>query len=404
MAAVDVESIDRSTSPSGVAAQQNRDQFDNIRQTPEYRAAWDVEVWKHLMQKKLERELRDAQKKAIDNMKAQVALKDKEASLIIEKKIREVADELKKVQAEAAAQETRKRKLIDAEKELRRQAADLLEHKKRVDSEAEDRIKALKNELNQRLTLEAERQKNMEQTMAQTNERLVASQKEYGKLWEEFAEFKSRILRDGGGGILTNQLDTLRAQHATEIVALTERHERRLQEIILQFERRLDDSQSEVKRLQGSVAQKKEHIKTLTSDLQAQKELTRDLQKEVELLKSQLISRSTGGSDRNQTRSGAAGNSDKPTSPAQQAEERRSNPSSTSAPTSTKPVGAPIHTVTEAEAELRRNLERWQKERQRLLETSGGAYTEKSEVIVEITRRIFAATEALKDVVSPFSG
>ena len=381
-----VESIDRSTSKAPSAAAHPTDGMEAVRETPEYKAAWDLELWRLLQQRRIDRDLREQQKKAIEQMKANIALKDKEAQSIIERKIREVSDELKKVTTEAASQEQRRHRLLEAEKEMKRQQRELAEQRKRWETEVDDRCQRLKEEFTHRLALEQEKQKNLESTIRSHEERLASSQKEYLHLWEEFANFKTKILKEGGSGILGTQMDTLRAQHAGELVSLTERHEKAVTEISLQFERKVEALHQENKKLSSSLTQKKEHIKVLQSEVNLQKEKVRDLSREVDQLRQQVA--------RNIEPKPAT--VDPACNSLKKSVERVASAVETD---SSHSIGNPaVRSVTQAEKELRGCIDRWQREKSRLLEASGGAYTENSEVIQDLTRRIVKAQEQLRRV------
>src|SRR5262249_31745000 len=114
----------------------------------------------------------------------------------------------------------------------------------------------LKEDQAHRLELQEQRCLRAQQDAKGTEERLQQSQKEYAKLWEEFNDFKLKRISENQPQHVA-QLETLRAQHESTVMMITERYERRLTEVSTASQQKIEELQRENVRLREQLSHRK---------------------------------------------------------------------------------------------------------------------------------------------------
>ena len=379
----------------GAAAEQALFGFEEqLRHTPEYRVAWDLELWKAVQKKKAEKEVKDFKRRLQDEARGSLLIQEKEIKREMEKTLKELSTRQKKLEEDEARQEKRRVRLLEAEKELDRRMTALSDQRRRVEEDADARAKRLKAEYTHREEIVNSKLHQTEEALKRSEERLQVSQKEYMRLWEDFSAFKTRQLTERNEAPETAAMERLRQQHHYEMIQLNERLEREHRGSINNIIERLETSHQEVSKLNRQLASGKErirHLEQLNNRLGAQ-------------LEAQAVTAQQRSADtivhehRNQL-----GINDL-TSAVQNAFNSATGRTRHSAKGSS---GATTHitNIVERPAEAAQRLHRgeigavdtnevqsqirlWSIERSRLLEMSGGAYTASSDVIVALDKRI----------------
>ncbi|CUG74747.1 Hypothetical protein, putative, partial [Bodo saltans] len=125
----------------------------SIRETEEYRAAWDVEVWKALQVKQFQMEFKDSKRKETELFRKTLEAKEKEALAKVDRQTRELTTRERRIVEEEKLLERRRQKLIDQEKEIKTIQQKLEEHRRALDAEAELRVQRVKEDMAHRLEL-----------------------------------------------------------------------------------------------------------------------------------------------------------------------------------------------------------------------------------------------------------
>lgn len=242
--------------------------FTALRETEEYRAAWDLEVWRALKLKQLDEELAEHRKKAMTHFRASLAVKEQTELAAIEREKKELAIVQRRAQDEMKDIDIRKRKLLEIDKELRTQQAKVSHDAKRWEADSNAKVQAAKEECAQKVTLMMERVKAYEEQWKRSEERLRQTQDELMKCQEAFGAFRTQQLTAGQGGILDLHVEKLRTQHQADLTAMENRLQVRFDDRLAALQRRNEALEEENKKLSASNLKKKSIIAQLEREVQ----------------------------------------------------------------------------------------------------------------------------------------
>lgn len=267
----------------------------SIRETEEYRAAWDVEVWKAIQVRQFQLEFKDTKRKEHEAFRKSLEIKEKEGLAKLERQSRELTTRERRIVEEERLLERRRHKSAEQEKELKAAQRQLDDHRKALDAEAELRVQRVKEEMAHRQELLHQKLAQSEDSARRFEDRLHASQTEYMKLFEEFSNFKTRQLANPDV-VVAAQVERLRTDHSLELSSLQDRLDRRHQEHILTITHRCQQLESQVTQLSTSLASKKQSAKTkgldvvkLSTSLEHAEKHIQQLKRDKELLEGKLL-------------------------------------------------------------------------------------------------------------------
>jgi centrosomal protein CEP120 len=399
-----------------VAAAEEAEPLMDIRDTPEYAAAWDLELWRAVQTAKMQKELRAAERKALDEMKARVQQKEKAELAQVEKRMRDCAAREGSLAKATDALERRKAKVKEVEVELRRQLDETDEFRKRLDAECDARVARIKEEVSHKLELQHQRLVESQEHVKRAEDRAATAQKEYMKLYEEFSDFKTRMLSQSGPA-LAQQLDALRTQHESHLVVASERHDRRMLDMQRAHREVVDKLSAELAKARDVAASKREAAKSGSQAAQRLTEERDNARGECRRLAAALAQAENAVRELHARGSSPRGSDHhhnqhqrhlRPSDPnrTQESAHRAALKSSIARMTSDAGAfsaggsGTPVSGRSggggdERRVEIRHAIERWQQEREALITESGGVYTEASPVVQDLDRRIRDASSVL---------
>jgi centrosomal protein CEP120 len=362
------------------------DHILGIRDTPEYAAAWDLELWRAVQLAKAQRELKAAERKALEEMRVRVQAKEKAELAHVEKRMRECAAREAALAKATEALEKRKAHVKEVETELRRQLDETDEFRKRLDSECDARVARIKDEVTHRLELQHQRLVEAQDQIKRTDERAANASKEYIKLYEEFSGFKTRMLSQSGP-MLTQQLDAMRAQNESNLLMMTERHDRAMADARRAHRDEVAALQAETQKLREALSSKKEQARVAVHTAEQATQQRDEARAEARRLATQLGHAESAIQHFQRQLANAAARAGPPQSV------RTDTPAANAARASPGQPEDPQ--VANARHQARLDIARWQSERANLMQESGGVYTEGSPVIVDLDRRIQHAMQFL---------
>jgi centrosomal protein CEP120 len=393
---------------------------DAIRNTPEYRAAWDVELWRAVQLQRLEREMKEYRKRIHEEIRHAAIAKEKETSSHLDQRARELAGRERKLVEDERVIERRKLKLAEAEREMRQDSQALQEERRRAAEECEARVQRAKEDYAHKLELQKQLVAQGQLAAQRAEDRLHAAQEDFRKLYEEHNAFRMQVAKNPDSQHV-QYIETLRAQHAAEVAALSERADRRLGEAVSQLQARLLAAEETSRRLSNALAQKKEQLRAAELRAASSTAKAESLQREMNsLLRQRDVQQPSpiplfagrgagGGGGSHNTSAGMVPTNGLNTSLVGDIPEiaalRDAVNRSTSLEltrlqqqkqqSSNKATNGERNFSAAREVMLAKEIERLQKERDALLHGTGGAYTLSDPIIRDVTDRIVQLQRSL---------
>ncbi|CAJ1015414.1 hypothetical protein Q4I30_000633 [Leishmania utingensis] len=213
----------------------------DVRDTAEYRAAWDLELWKAVQADRFRKELEKQRSSAFADLKQLVKRREKEALMALQQRTAAVTLREEAVQAEETRLAERQGRVADMEKDMRRMRQQLLDAQQRVEDEVRAQVRLANDTIAHRARLLEERVKAAEAQTRRADERQRQAQQEYLSLYEAFSRYRTQQLTSptpGSGGITATagggtassslQVEQLRlqweAEHQLQLDRQTQRH------------------------------------------------------------------------------------------------------------------------------------------------------------------------------------
>lgn len=249
------------------------DGSEGWRNTVEYRAAWDLEVWKAVQAERFRRQLEKHKITALEELRRRMKVREKQelAGLMERRKEAERREEVLK--AEELKQRQQRSRLEEGEKELAKARHQLLEAQKRVEEEIRVQVRRANEDFEHKSLLLRDQVKMAESQTKRLEERLARSEADYLVLFEEFHRFRTEHVTLNGsaspmtsgveGGTTTSQLllEGLRARHAEEMRLLQDRLEQKASHEIQDWRRRYESLEQENKKLVAALARRREQLR-----------------------------------------------------------------------------------------------------------------------------------------------
>lgn len=331
---------------------------NNVRQTVEYRAAWDLELWRAIQASKLRQQLETQKKKALTELSRLVKTREQQAVAGLEMREQEVSHREQRLAEEEKQMERRKWRLVEMEKDVRLLRQQLVDARRRAGTDAKVEVRRAKEDADHAIELQEQRVLAAEAQAKRADERLQQAQRGYLALSEEFHRFRTRELTSP-----PEKLSTVEARMRSEFVMeqqnLQDRLERRHQERLQQVEDRCSRLQEENSRLTELSIRRKEQLRRSADEIDRLKQLNRELEERLRKVgqKSLSIDSAADVKERKRCQRGVA-------SPSLEAQ---ADPDI---------------------AALVREVERLRSERRIIVETSAGALDEDSDVVRSLDKRI----------------
>lgn len=166
----------------------------DLRSTAEYRAAWDLELWKATQADRFRRQLERQQKAAYADLHVVMKKEAAAARLALHQRARAVEERERRIRLEEAQQQERKQRVLEVEKELQRMRQQLLDAQQRVEQEVRSQVRLANETIAHRAKLLEERVAAAEAQTKRAEERQRQSQEEYLKLYESFSRVRTQQL------------------------------------------------------------------------------------------------------------------------------------------------------------------------------------------------------------------
>ncbi|KPI83104.1 hypothetical protein ABL78_7872 [Leptomonas seymouri] len=258
-----------------------RDASHDVRDTVEYRAAWDLELWKAVQADRFRKQLARQKSAAFADLERSVKRREKEALAELAQRAQGVAlreEAAKSVEAQLTA---RQGKLSEMEKDLRRMRQQLLDAQQRVEDEVRAQVRLANDTIAHRARLLEERVKAAEAQVKRADERQRQAQEDYLGLYEAFNRYRSQQLAsaasDTNGFLNVSstsaalspaltpalQLEQLRAQWDAEHQLRLDRQEQLHKSEMAIVQERCRELEERNRRLTAALARRREQLRNM---------------------------------------------------------------------------------------------------------------------------------------------
>ncbi|KAI0208621.1 DUF3668 domain-containing protein [Lamellibrachia satsuma] len=163
----------------------------DYRETMEYKAALELEMWKEQEEGKFEDQLKMKEKQLMQALSVEWKRRDKEREVLVKKKVSEYSVLEKKLQKTLNDLEKREQQLSSKEQEVLRLRKELQREHERKLTEMREASRRLKEDCDHKIQLERERMKEMEEHIGKLKQQLSEAEERYHRLDAEFASYRS---------------------------------------------------------------------------------------------------------------------------------------------------------------------------------------------------------------------
>ncbi|XP_068943837.1 centrosomal protein of 120 kDa [Petaurus breviceps papuanus] len=196
---VKIREILISESAQGLAAVQQKPQALCVtetqaepRETLEYKAALELEMWKEMQEDLFENQLKKRELAHMQALAEEWKKRDRERESLVKKKVSEYTILEGKLQKTLNDLEKREQQLSNAESELQRKKKELhLDHERNL-QELQDSIRRIKEECAHQVELETSKMKQLEGEKQRLQQQLYDAEIKYKTLEKEFQHFKDQ--------------------------------------------------------------------------------------------------------------------------------------------------------------------------------------------------------------------
>ncbi|NXJ49997.1 CE120 protein, partial [Spizaetus tyrannus] len=162
------------------------------RETLEYKAALELEVWKEMQEDIFENQLK---KKEVAHMQAlaeEWKKRDREREAVVKKKVAEYTVLEEQLQKTLRDLDKRERQLFSAESELQRVKKELQAEHERVLQELQDSVRRAREECAHQVELERSKTKQLEEDKLRSQQQLYEAENKHKILEKEFQQYKEQ--------------------------------------------------------------------------------------------------------------------------------------------------------------------------------------------------------------------
>jgi centrosomal protein CEP120 len=255
----------------------------DVRDTVEYRAAWDLELWKVVQADRFRKQLEKQKSIALADLNRAVRRREAELKAELAQRTQAVAAREEAVKTAEAQLAARQAKATEMERDVRRMRQQLLEAQQRVEDEVRAQVRLANDTIAHRARLLEERVKAAEAQAHRADERQRQAQQEYITLYEAFSRYRTQQLTTTAAAAAPNansllmvsstgassslgpamQLDQLRAQWDAEHQLQLERQEQRHKTELAAVQRRCREVEEQNTRLTAALARRREQLRHL---------------------------------------------------------------------------------------------------------------------------------------------
>uniref|UniRef100_A0A8C0J608 Centrosomal protein of 120 kDa n=1 Tax=Chelonoidis abingdonii TaxID=106734 RepID=A0A8C0J608_CHEAB len=162
------------------------------RETLEYKAALELEMWKEMQEDIFENQLKKKELAHMQALAEEWKKRDKEREALVKKKVAEYTNLEEQLQKTLTDLEKRERQLVSAESELQRVKRELQAQHERNFQELQDSVRRVKEECAHQVELERSKIKQLEEDKVRLQQHFYEAENKYKILEKEFQQYKEQ--------------------------------------------------------------------------------------------------------------------------------------------------------------------------------------------------------------------
>nr|XP_020646317.1 centrosomal protein of 120 kDa [Pogona vitticeps] len=162
------------------------------RETLEYKAALELEMWKEVQEDLFENQLKKKELAHMQALAEEWRKRDREREALVKKKVAEYSVLEEKLQKTLTDLEKREKQLVSAETELQRLKKELQTEHERNRQELEDAMRRIKEECAHQVELERSRIRQLEEDKVRLHQQLYEAESKHKALEKEFQQYKEQ--------------------------------------------------------------------------------------------------------------------------------------------------------------------------------------------------------------------
>nr|KAG5699532.1 hypothetical protein BaRGS_033728 [Batillaria attramentaria] len=186
-------SVPTASLPSQVAPSQPAAVHSSPRQTAEYQAALELELWKEEQQQTFEKELKQKEGQYMKALAEEWKKRDKEREVLMQKKLAEYTQWESQLKKTLEDLEKREKQLAANEHEVLRLRGELQREHDRKLQEMKEASRRMKEDCDHQVELERMKVKEMEEIIGRYKAELQESDRKYKALEREFSTFREQL-------------------------------------------------------------------------------------------------------------------------------------------------------------------------------------------------------------------
>nr|CAB3229864.1 centrosomal protein of 120 kDa [Phallusia mammillata] len=164
---------------------------EDPRETNEYKAAIELELWKSQERDAFSKRLKDLETQHLQTLGEEFKKRDREREALVAKRIAEYHALEKKLSTSIASLEKREQQVTVAEQELTRLNKDAMREKDRVLTEAKEATRRMKDDCVHQVQLERERRALLEEQNGKLTKQINELEKKYAAVMAQFYDYKN---------------------------------------------------------------------------------------------------------------------------------------------------------------------------------------------------------------------
>ncbi|KPA76088.1 hypothetical protein ABB37_07866 [Leptomonas pyrrhocoris] len=252
----------------------------DVRDTVEYRAAWDLELWKAVQVDRFRKQLERQKNAALVRLESAIRQREKAAKVELARRAQTVTAREAAVEAAEAHLAAQQSRLAEMEKDLRRTRQQLMDAQQRVEDEVRAQVRLANDTIAHRARLLEERVNAAESQAKRAEERQRRAQQDYLTLYEAFSRARSQQLTSattnandllgvspctGAGASTAMQLGQLRAHWDAEHQRQLDREEQRHTAEVAAMKGCCRELAEQNHRLTAALARRREQLRRVQS-------------------------------------------------------------------------------------------------------------------------------------------
>jgi centrosomal protein CEP120 len=184
-----------------------------IRNTPEYAAAWELELWKQQEKHKFMQHLKQKERHHIQALKSEIVSREDKHRQKLQEHRQQLEEFEKNLKEKLSQMERREQKLIDVDQELKRRRAELESDHARKLEDMKHVIKLAKEDCLHKIEMERGRAEELDKLNKQQSSRIENLEEQYRRSLEEYHEFRKQV-SSSDQTLLQTQLNKLSLENS----------------------------------------------------------------------------------------------------------------------------------------------------------------------------------------------